>query len=185
MPRIEGTGFSGGAGGWNGTHVALPQGTVKHRERPALRPSGFVVHNEGASFPPELLADDERRRAAKATRKPRRRDNGRRDGRHGLSVPAERIEEICELYKSGLSTKQVAQKAGASITTVLKYLHDQGVPVRPRGGQRLEVAAKSCVTCGSTFKRREGEKALNWRRRTTCCARCRGLLAAANRTDLR
>ncbi|PZE90782.1 hypothetical protein DEJ00_08475 [Curtobacterium sp. MCLR17_039] len=50
-------------------------------------------------------------------------------------VTQEQQDEIVALYRSGLSTRAVAERAGVAKTTVLRALSLTNVGVRPRGGR--------------------------------------------------
>lgn len=172
--RVEGTGFTSGAGGWVGTHVPLPQGVVRHRPSEPKRDSGFKVHS-ATEFSGELLTKAERKRPARGKKA--------RGDRRSDALSRAVIDEIVRLYRDeGLPSRQVAAALSVSQTCVMQYLRAEGVEIRPRGSsRRLPDVPKTCGFCGQEFRRREGEKAAVWSSRETCSRSCGGSLAAQRR----
>lgn len=56
-------------------------------------------------------------------------------------APSRRVLEkhkdrIVELYQAGKTSLEVAEEAGVAKSTVLRVLHERGVPIRPWGRHR-------------------------------------------------
>lgn len=61
--------------------------------------------------------------------------------RHQARVRDATKDEVVRLYRSGMSTRAVADATGIGKTTVLKVLKDRGVELAPRGNSSTDPSA--------------------------------------------
>jgi hypothetical protein len=82
--------------------------------------------------------------------------------------------ELRARYEAGYSYGKLAKEAGVSRTAVYYWMHDAGIPARPRGGigtrgGRLET--RHCAECGKAITR-YATRFVTPPDRTFCCRAC-------------
>jgi phage regulator Rha-like protein len=75
--------------------------------------------------------------------------------------------ELEEMYLSGMSTREIAEKIGRTHTWVIRHLKEKGIPRRDKHAaseKQRQKAYRTCVVCGTVFYSRY--------KKLTCSSEC-------------
>ena len=163
--RVQGIAYRSGGGHVEG--IPLPKGKVKYAKRkPVVKAPPYPRVVDAPAVPPKPRPKfDERHTRGSRTVK--------------VWTRAE-TDAVLADYQAGMSINDVARKHKRSTLRVRAAILAAGIEIR--GPKHADTTPKACVVCSHTFSLREGvETPFQFNKRSTCCGRCSGILAARTR----